>query len=138
MSGQLQEALANLEALADQQADIIAWHEEILEQLRAIFARTDLYDREIVRQARIALSDWFVATYPHLYPAQDRPQLKVIAGTGGSVMSRRSARYSGDRICLQCGILVLVEVVVQDPVTVGYRCGAGHMWLARMPHKAGA
>lgn len=80
MSGQLQEALANLEALADQQADIIAWHEEIIEQMRAIFARTDLDDREIVRQARIALSDWLVATYPHLYPA--RPQLRVIQGGG--------------------------------------------------------
>jgi len=39
-------------------------------------------DREILREARVALSDWFVATYPHLYPGQGRPQLRVIQGGG--------------------------------------------------------
>lgn len=46
--------------------------------------------------------------------------------------------YTGERTCPECSMLTAVEVVVQDPVTVGYRCGAGHMWLARMPPKAGA
>ena len=39
-------------------------------------------DRETLRQARVALSDWFIATYPHLYPGQGRPQLRVIQGGG--------------------------------------------------------
>ncbi len=39
-------------------------------------------DREILREARVALSDWLVATYPHLYPGQGRPQLRVIQGGG--------------------------------------------------------
>ncbi len=36
----------------------------------------------ILREARVALSDWFIATYPHLYPGQGRPQLRVIQGGG--------------------------------------------------------
>ena len=42
-------------------------------------------------------------------------------------------RYAGDRFCAECAMLVSVEIVVQDPGTIGYRCGQGHMWLARMP-----
>jgi len=40
-------------------------------------------------------------------------------------------RYTGDRHCPECGMVRGVEVAVQDPVTVGYRCDAGHMWLAQ-------
>ena len=40
------------------------------------------------------------------------------------------ARYTADRVCPECARLVPVEVVVQDPRTIGYRCGQGHMWLA--------
>ena len=39
-------------------------------------------------------------------------------------------RYTADRPCPACALLVPVEVVVQDPVTIGYRCGRGHKWLA--------
>ena len=61
--------------------DIIESQEDIIETLRAILVQ-DGEDREILRQARVALSDWFVATYPHLYPSQGRPQLRVIQGGG--------------------------------------------------------
>ena len=40
------------------------------------------------------------------------------------------ARYTADRVCPECARLVPVKVVVQDPRTIGYRCGQGHMWLA--------
>ena len=39
-------------------------------------------------------------------------------------------RYTADRICPGCALLVPVEVVVMDPWTIGYRCGRGHKWLA--------
>ena len=42
-------------------------------------------------------------------------------------------RYQADRPCSECGHVVLAEVAVQDAVTIGYRCGGGHMWLVRMP-----
>ena len=61
--------------------DLIEHQEDIIEALRAILVQQG-DDREILRQARIALSDWFVATYPHLYPNQGRPQLRVIQGEG--------------------------------------------------------
>ena len=61
--------------------DIIESQEDIIETLRAILVQ-DGEDREILRQARVALSDWFVATYPHLYPGQGRPQLRLIQGEG--------------------------------------------------------
>ena len=44
---------------------------------------------------------------------------------------RFPVRYTGQRTCPECAILVPVEVAVQDPVTVGYRCDRGHMWLLR-------
>ena len=40
------------------------------------------------------------------------------------------ARYTADRVCAECARLVPVEVVVQDPGTIGYRCDRGHKWLA--------
>jgi len=61
--------------------DIIESLEGIVEDMRAILVQQG-DDREILRQARITLSDWFVATYPHLYPGQGRPQLRVIEGGG--------------------------------------------------------
>jgi len=61
--------------------DIIESQEDIIEDMRAILVQEG-DDREILRQARITLSDWFVATYPHLYPGQGRPQLRVIEGGG--------------------------------------------------------
>jgi hypothetical protein len=30
-------------------------------------------------------------------------------------------------------MLVAVEVTVEDPQAIGYRCGQGHMWLAASP-----
>ena len=61
--------------------DIIESLEGIVEDMRAILVQQG-DDREILRQARITLSDWFVATYPHLYPGQGRPQLRLIEGGG--------------------------------------------------------
>ena len=61
--------------------DLIERQEDIIEEMRAILIQQG-DDREILRQARVALSDWFVATYPHLYPGQGRPQLRVIQGGG--------------------------------------------------------
>ena len=61
--------------------DIIEHQEDIIEDMRAILVQQG-DDREILREARVALSDWFVATYPHLYPGQGRPQLRVIQGEG--------------------------------------------------------
>ena len=61
--------------------DIIESLEGIVEDMRAILVQEG-DDREILRQARITLSDWFVATYPHLYPGQGRPQLRLIEGGG--------------------------------------------------------
>ena len=66
---------------AQSQEDIIESLEGIVEEMRAILVQQG-EDREILRQARIALSDWFIATYPHLYPGQGRPQLRVIQGGG--------------------------------------------------------
>ena len=79
MSWQQQE---HLEDLVEQQADLIDQRNEIIDQMRVILIQRDEDDREILRQARVALSDWFVATYPHLYPGQGRPQLRVIEGGG--------------------------------------------------------
>ena len=69
------------EDLIEQQADLIESLEDIVEDMRAILVQQG-DDREILRQARIALSDWFVAQYPHLYPGHGRPQLRVIEGGG--------------------------------------------------------
>ena len=67
--------------IIEQQADFIESLEGIVEDMRAILVQQG-DDREILRQARIALSDWFVAQYPHLYPGQGRPQLRLIQGEG--------------------------------------------------------
>ncbi len=78
MSWQQQEYL---EDLVEQQAGLIDQRNEIIDKLRAILVQQG-DDREILREARVALSDWFIATYPHLYPDQGRPQLRVIQGGG--------------------------------------------------------
>ena len=62
-----------------QDRDLLERHADIVEDLRAILVQQG-DDREILREARIALSDWFIATYPHLYPDQGRPQLRVLKG----------------------------------------------------------
>jgi len=59
--------------------DVIESLEGIVEDMRAILVQQG-DDREILREARIALSDWFIATYPHLYPGQGRPQFRVLKG----------------------------------------------------------
>lgn len=59
--------------------DVIESLEGIVEDMRAILVQQG-EDREILREARIALSDWFIATYPHLHPGQDRPRLRVLKG----------------------------------------------------------
>ena len=55
----------------------------------------------------------FPCRHPNLYPIPLLP-----------------ARYTADRTCPECAVLVPVEVVVQDPGTIGYRCDKGHKWLA--------
>jgi len=61
--------------------DIIEHQEDIIEAMRAILVQQG-DDSAILREARVTLSDWFIATYPHLYPDQGRPQLRVIQGEG--------------------------------------------------------
>jgi hypothetical protein len=111
--------------IIEAQSDIIGSLADIIEDLRAILVQEG-DDPAILREARIALSDWYIATYPHLYPNQGRPQLRLIEG-GIPAYPRR---YTADRPCPDCGLLVATEVVVQDPGTIGYRCGRGHKWLA--------
>ena len=116
--------------IIESQADVIASQEGIIETMRAILVQEG-DDREVLREARTALSDWFVATYPHLYPPPPRPQLRVVRGrTGGTMRRPAPRRYPADRFCAECALLVPVEVVVRDPLTIGCRCAQGHMWLA--------
>ena len=61
--------------------DTIESLEGIVEDMRAILVQEG-DDSAILREARVTLSDWFIATYPHLYPDQGRPQLRVIQGEG--------------------------------------------------------
>ncbi len=47
------------------------------------------------------------------------------------------ARYRGERVCPRCKALRDVEVAVQDPAVIGYRCGqCSHMWLAAAGQQA--
>jgi hypothetical protein len=40
-------------------------------------------------------------------------------------------RYTADAVCPRCKTVRATEVVVQDPWTIGYRCGGcAYMWLA--------
>lgn len=41
--------------------------------------------------------------------------------------------YAGDRHCPGCGMLVAVEVTVEAPGEIGYRCDRGHVWMAASP-----
>ena len=77
----LEDQLDQLEALAEHQAHVIDAHAGIINELRAILAR-EAPDREIVRDARLALAAWYSDVRPHLYPDQGRPQLRVIQGEG--------------------------------------------------------
>lgn len=46
-------------------------------------------------------------------------------------------RYTAGRPCPGCGRLHAAEVVVQDPATIGCRCGqCGHRWLVTLPRAA--
>jgi hypothetical protein len=67
--------------LIEQLTGTVEHRDAILEDLRAILVQQG-DDVETLRQARIALSGWFIATYPHLYPDQGRPQLRLIEGGG--------------------------------------------------------
>ena len=67
--------------MAEPRMPLIESQAGILEDLRAILVQQG-DDREVLREARVALSDWFIATYPHLYPDQGRPQLRLIQGDG--------------------------------------------------------
>ena len=67
--------------MAEPRMPLIESQAGILEDLRAILVQQG-DDREVLREARGALSDWFIATYPHLYPDQGRPQLRLIQGDG--------------------------------------------------------
>jgi endogenous inhibitor of DNA gyrase (YacG/DUF329 family) len=42
-------------------------------------------------------------------------------------------RYQADRPCPECGHVVLSDVAMLDPATIGYMCRRGHKWLVRMP-----
>jgi hypothetical protein len=70
------------------------------------------------RRTREALkSPLFPVDFPCLHPAAGPvPQMPV--------------RYSAQRACPECSLLVPVEVVVQAPKVIGYRCTRGHKWLA--------
>jgi hypothetical protein len=61
------------------QEDLIESLEDIVEEMRAILVQEG-DDHAILRAARIALSDWFIAQHPHL--DRSRPQLRVIQGDG--------------------------------------------------------
>ena len=74
----LEDQLDQLEALAEHQAHVIDAHAGIINELRAILAR-EAPDREIVRDARLALAAWYSDVHPHLYPSS-RPQLRLIQG----------------------------------------------------------
>jgi len=115
--------------MAQPRMPLIESLEGIIEDMRAILVQKG-DDSEILREARTALSDWFVATYPHLYPPPPRPQLRVIRGRTGGTMRPVPRRYLADRSCPECALLVPVEVVVREPSVIGYRCAQGHMWLA--------
>jgi len=67
--------------LIEQQADLIESQASIIDALRVILLQED-DARKTLAEARIALSDWLVSQYPHLYPDQGRPQLRVIHGGG--------------------------------------------------------
>ena len=113
--------------LIEQQAGLIESQADIIEALRVILLQEG-DARQTLAEARIALSDWFIATYPHLYPSQGRPQLRLIRGPYPHL-------YLADRLCPECALLVPAEVVVQEPKTIGYRCGQGHKWLAGLQNR---
>lgn len=74
--------------MTPQEDDIIEAQADIIEQLRVILIQED-DDTAVLNEARVALSDWFVAQYPHLYgrPPRKRDHLRLIEGGG-----RRSRR----------------------------------------------
>ena len=76
-----QQQKEDLEDLIEEQVALIESRNLIIDGLRQILVQQG-DDSAILRQARVALSDWFIATYPHLYPGQGRPQLRVIQGGG--------------------------------------------------------
>jgi len=71
----------DLEGLIEHLGNVIESQDEIIDELREILAR-EAPDREIVRDARLALAAWYSDVRPHLYPDQGRPQLRVIQGEG--------------------------------------------------------
>ena len=61
-------------------------------------------------------------------PRTGKPSRPAVA-SGEEFVPSYPIRYTADRICPECGMLMPVEVVVQAPQTVGYRCDRGHKWL---------
>jgi len=55
---------------------------------------------------------------------------------GSGPVPELPVRYNAERFCPECALPVPVEVVVKDPLTIGYRCAQGHMWLASPVTKA--
>jgi hypothetical protein len=45
-------------------------------------------------------------------------------------------RYTAERPCPECKKVVSVEVVVQSPAVIAYRCARGHRWLSAGAVKA--
>lgn len=72
---------------------------------------------------RVLRSELACAAFPLEFPCR-HPQ-------GGFPVPSLPVRYHADRPCPECSMVVPVEVVVQSPAVVGYRCGAGHRWLGR-------
>jgi hypothetical protein len=72
---------SNQAEIIEQQAGFIESLEGIVEEMRSILVQEG-DDPAILREARMALSDWYIATYPHLFPGHGRPQLRVIQGDG--------------------------------------------------------
>lgn len=82
-----------------QEDNLIESQADIIEEMRAILVREG-DDTAILNEARVALSDWFIATYPHLYPEQRHPRLRVIKGGGRRSRAARQSpllRPVGDR-----------------------------------------
>ena len=73
-----------------QQEDLIESQADIIEAMRAILVQEG-DDSAILREARITLSDWYIATYPHLFPDQSRVHLRLVKGEGRRSRSARQA-----------------------------------------------
>ena len=69
----------DLEGLIEHLGNVVESQDGIINELREILAR-EAPDREIVRDARLALAAWYGSIRPRLYPDQGRPQFRVLKG----------------------------------------------------------